>query len=85
MAVSENMLTFALAKLLITINPITMGDIQNVFHDGNDNNESLRSLMLVKHLFIVSVLNKSLLSLQRQGRSSLFTNKNLSVWNWKKD
>lgn len=58
-----------------------MGKNQIILYDGNDNNKSLGSLMLVKHLFIMNTLNISLLSLQRQGRSSLFTTKNLSVWN----
>ena len=38
-------------------------------------------LMLVKLLFITGILNKSLLSLQRQRRSWEFVTKGLSVWN----
>ena len=58
-----------------------MGELQSISSGSGGYYKSPESLMSVKLLFIVTVLNKSLLSLQRQRHSSWLATKRLGVWN----
>ncbi len=58
-----------------------MEELQSILTGIGDWHKSEKSLMSVKLLFNLSTINKSLLSLQRQGRLYWFATKRLSVWN----
>ena len=58
-----------------------MDELQTIIPDESGNLMSLESLISVKLLFNSTIINESLLSLQRQKRSSLFATKRLGVWN----
>ena len=58
-----------------------MGELQNILSGSGGYYNSPESLMSVKLLFNTAAINKSLVSLQRQRRSSWFATKRLGVWN----
>jgi hypothetical protein len=58
-----------------------MDELQIILPDGSGKRMPLEQLMSVKLLFNPIQINKSLLSLQRQKRSSWSTIKRLGLWN----
>jgi hypothetical protein len=74
-----------LCSILVNKTFFTMGELQSILSGSDGCHKSSESLMSVKLLFNTTTINKSLLSLQRQRRSSWLATKRLGVWNWKKD
>ena len=58
-----------------------MDELQIILPDDSGSKMSQESLIMVKLLFNATRIDKSLLSLQRQRRSSWFATKRFGVWN----
>ena len=70
-----------LCSILVNKTFFTMGELQSILSGSDGCHKSSESLMSVKLLFNTTTINKSLLSLQRQRRSSWLATKRLGVWN----